>query len=584
MRHLLAIQSRGGPLDDASIALARSLAAATLPYRWYPMREEVWRSPSGRLVVMAWDNDPAAGPLIRVSEDGAHAVVEGGHEHERRAGGASRLAADGWTDTLTASVTLTRLVPLYWTETARVRLVGSRALLLARLSSTDTLPRYDLQGVAALALDGWIRSERTPFADVRILPSAGRATLDEGGVRVVAPAVSELGHGTVDAGLVSLGDLEQRLMHTVDLLAEDDLECDITGGRDSRLVAAALATRGVPFPMHTHGGPANPDVVVGRLVAAALGQPHETRVRTAATDRASIEIDLAARTRHALFAADGMLSAHSHIAERAPAWTREPARFGGHGGESLRGGFAKYIDPGLAITWDQADRWLGRQTRNLGRLFRAGVLDDRESVARRAMAEDRAGGLSAAEAMARFYVTYRTGRWAAATHAARTTDGLRMPLFDDGITRLGLQASTTITAHDQLVHALTIRLAPALQDIPYAGRIVRSVDAAALDGKDERQFDWRWACTTAMYPAFAERILGRRAGALSPLVDESALRAWCARHEGSPEPTVLQVQLLWGLLSASVLLTNEWLEPDTGESRPVRIPVPEWADAVPDDG
>jgi hypothetical protein len=50
------------------------------------------------------------------------------------------------------------------------------------------------------------------------------------------------------------------------------VELSLTGGRDSRLVAAALAAARVPFRARTHGFAGHPDVVVAGLIAGRLGR------------------------------------------------------------------------------------------------------------------------------------------------------------------------------------------------------------------------------------------------------------------------------------------------------------------------
>ncbi len=52
------------------------------------------------------------------------------------------------------------------------------------------------------------------------------------------------------------------------------VQLSLTGGKDSRLVAAALTAAGVPFAARTHGFASHPDVIVAGLIASRLGVEH----------------------------------------------------------------------------------------------------------------------------------------------------------------------------------------------------------------------------------------------------------------------------------------------------------------------
>jgi asparagine synthetase B (glutamine-hydrolysing) len=106
----------------------------------------------------------------------------------------------------------------------------------------------------------------TPFRGVRAL-GEDRALRLSGGRLVVTRACREkeqpAGPDRVAAALAEavrpLGE------------ANAPVELSLTGGKDSRLVAAALTAARVPFLARTHGFAGHPDVVVAGLIAGRLG-------------------------------------------------------------------------------------------------------------------------------------------------------------------------------------------------------------------------------------------------------------------------------------------------------------------------
>ena len=54
------------------------------------------------------------------------------------------------------------------------------------------------------------------------------------------------------------------------VVSAKDLQFSVTGGQDSRLLAAALKALGIKFTARTTGLDNNPDVIIGKRVAASL--------------------------------------------------------------------------------------------------------------------------------------------------------------------------------------------------------------------------------------------------------------------------------------------------------------------------
>jgi hypothetical protein len=116
------------------------------------------------------------------------------------------------------------------------------------------------------------------------------------------------------------------LVEAVRPLAQEavPVELSLTGGKDSRLIAAALAAADVPFRARTHGSARHPDVVIAGLIAERLGVEHtvtEPRAAAGTQDRA----DVLSRVRSAVLVSDGMLSAFENVGG-----ADGPVQIGGH--------------------------------------------------------------------------------------------------------------------------------------------------------------------------------------------------------------------------------------------------------------
>lgn len=579
MRIFLGVLARGRVTVRDLAGRIEGMARVTLPYAGDPHRSDVWVAPSDRLALWAWDNEAGADEaLLDVAADGRSARARGGFGYMVASGDASQVGVDDANGALTAATRLARLAPVYWTRTPDAWLVSNRALLLARLTAPDGVPRYHLPALVPFVTDGYLRHDRTPFVGVELLGPDGSLSVRDDAAQVTLPDPTELRCGTLVPTGTDLDELTRGLREAASASASREVVCDVTGGRDSRLVAATLHAAGIPFRARTRGVPEHPDVLVGTRVAEALGVPHE-RVRpptVAGADGEELEVDPATRTRATLFATDGMLFGWENVLGNLPQ-AGYGTRFGGSGGETLRGGYAKLVSKDLEPDWGAASTFLRSRLEQFGRLFRPGVTDEYARTLGAWIDTDRAAGVPAGVSLDRYYVWYRTGRWKSGFLAAGSPTTTRHLLLDDRVTRFGLRLAPAVKAANGLAQELTVRLAPALRDVPYADRRhgrVRIGDGATT--ATPVPFDWRRTTTDQLYATFRDEVFeGRGSRELASIVDRERLARWFERRAGDPPADLARIAVfMWGLYSCSLLLSNEWLDPAAGAPRPVRIRIP----------
>jgi len=248
------------------------------------------------------------------------------------------------------------------------------------------------------------------------------------------------------------------------------VELSLTGGKDSRLVAAALTAAGVPFRARTHGFAQHPDVIIAGMIAGHLGIEHTiTKPRLPG---APGEADVLGRLRAAVLVSDGMLSAFENLGSWVrpgePAAATRPVQAGGHGGELLRGGYARaaWRAPAARGAAGAAELFRRMTTRRLSLLRPAAAAAYLASLAPSAAALGR-GPLSALDD---FYLVNRAGRWsAAARQAYLLRSPLVQPLFADRVVRAARAAPLRYRMGDQLHRDVLAMLGPELAGLPLAG-------------------------------------------------------------------------------------------------------------------
>jgi hypothetical protein len=334
---------------------------------------------------------------------------------------------------------------------------------------------YDPLLACSLLNPGFPLGAATPFRGVSALSASTIVQVLSGAAsRTAAEPAATTAAG---ASPGSAADVAAALIDAVAPLREGGkpVELSLTGGKDSRLVAAALVKAGVPVRAQTHGFADHPDVVIAAEVARVLGIHHDVRVPAAPGQR----VDVIGRIRATVLVADGMLSAFENVGRPDPD-VAMAVTAGGHGGELLRGGYAEAAAGRRAAGLRAAELLRRLTTGRLGLLRRGAAAGYVASLApwTGALARD------PLRALDDFYLVNRAGRWsAAARQAYLIRECLVQPLFDERVVLAARAVPLATRTSGELSRAVLAELCPPLTEILLAGK------APARSG--QASFDWR---------------------------------------------------------------------------------------------
>lgn len=500
-----------GPSCDAVVAAALAVPPAVMPVPGPPA--VAWRAPGGGAALLTW---PAVG---EVTQSHSGTIVVHNDAFQARPG-------------------IARVDPVYQASVGDCVVLSDRAMWAAAAGRLDVI---DPLLVAQLLNVGYPLGSTTAFRGVRALPGA----------------VASSATGSVASALV---EAVQPLTK-----ADSPVELSLTGGKDSRLVAAALAVAGVPFRARTHGFDTHPDVEIAGLIASRLGIEHVVATPVAPSETA----DPLHRIRSAVLVGDGLISAFENVGYPDPRFS-DTTSVGGHGGEILRGGYAEVVggrrrarpsvgsaaiatlptdtarvvvSPALRQFAASAEL-LRRMTARRVRLLRPGPAATYLSSLGSSAALLRRGPLTALDD---FYLINRAGRWsAAARQAYLLRQELVQPLFSDAVVAAARAVPIAQRVTGQLTHDATAELRPDLLDIPYAGK-----------SGSPKVFDWRRDHGPEIAGFFRDYILSA-----APLF-ETVSRPAAERLLSQPRPDTGTV---WALATLACLVT--------GDHRNARAPSP----------
>ncbi|MBB4930170.1 hypothetical protein F4561_000990 [Lipingzhangella halophila] len=614
MRFYIALTSAApdtrAPLSAHVLKAARRLAETVLPVPAASLRHDTWIAPSGSVALLAWTNEPVhhwlPEPLTSIATAGGTGVLgytgylddpadidrictapELGATVDRTGGafGVFRALENG----IDAVTPITRTDPVFYCQSAGLHVVGNRAVLthlVARAAEEGPAgrfpppPAYDIAPMQALVRHGFYISDETPFAGLTALPELSTLRIRDGRARVLRRDLPEPPAETPPPlrRRPHIRRLADALLASVEPVRKhnESISLSLTGGRDSRLVAATLYAAGIPFHASTRGFADHPDVVLAREICTKLGVT-EHRVETPEQyDDESILVEHPLpRTTRLLRMTEGMNSAFENVI--APKSFALEARLSGSGGEALRGGW-------LIDRRDLTTDALRSKLRTIALAQSWLMTPEANAIAERLHEEyhqmcepDFRLGLD------RMFLKFRSGRWLPASRQA-TLVGYCMyhPFLDHRVRWEAMSLPPAWRWSEAVMYHLIAHLAPPLKWLPIADRpwrfdhrrVYNPVHRLARRFRPRLRartglggFDWRRTLGPDYVAPMRDRILATPE--LFQLVDRQRTEQLLAED---PPKRAGQV---WNLYTLAVLLSNEWLAPDAGTAEsPGRIRVP----------
>ncbi|MFD0665411.1 asparagine synthase-related protein [Thermocatellispora tengchongensis] len=392
---------------------------------------------------------------------------------------AFRAGEDG---ELSAATSITRACPVFHAETPDLYVVGNRALLV-HLAARGRV-EWDVLALEMMVRQGYFLSDETPFLGVTALPPSSSITIRDGRRTITTFPLPHARPAPADPkGRKALvEDLADALLTTVEPLraASEPVNLALTGGRDSRLMAALLHAARIPFRATTNGLDDHPDVVIARSIAAALGIEHTVIPPKQTEKRDAVMVEhLLLRTHETLRTCEGMTSAYESIVGYLP-YSAKPT-MSGQSGEILRGsGF-------LLLPTDLSPRGLRRRVDNYflktGELFTDAANEHARALAAPWQAMD-----NGFEALEHMYVAYKVGRWHAAARAGSLRRGdAVIPFLDAHVVRPAMTMDHLWRRSEEVVFELIDTFAPELCRIPVDGKPWRFLAEAGEDAPRRRE-------------------------------------------------------------------------------------------------
>lgn len=465
----------------------------------------------------------------------------------------------------------------YYTATEDFFVLSNRMTVASAVAKAvqglrwDRYPNYDLSAIRGFAAAGHFNFSSSAFRDVFATQNYSVLSANASSVREFHwhDSGNQVAANDSSSYKVQLDSLAQALVKACAPIAKQDtVTLTLTGGRDSRLVASALAQFDVEVSTRTSGAPDHPDVYLAAEVAELLGWKHQINApKSKGTDEPSIVAErVSSRVSRALdvFALEtsawddiegyGDYSGQLHIS--------------GVGGELLRGGYlaTKTALPDLSTVQN-----LLRQSLRGGTFLRGHTSGDDLNWAQFVEMNAARDPL---RAMDDLYLLNRNRRWVTARRRGqRFRRNTFDPLFDNRLVALARSFDIGLRWSEKLVFDVIAALTPPLKDVPLEGSPWRfesddfegpkfagesNAGSRRMNASKNQSVtpDFRRLQQPSFQKHFLEALDSYENPTSRQLIDFQLLREEITKEGGLRYPTVA-----WHAVSAAALLSGGWIAP-----------------------
>jgi len=356
----------------------------------------------------------------------------------------------------------------------------------------------DPLGVSMFVSMGWVGSDHTLRTDIKVMPGGQRWIWRVGQskpVRTTYYPVSKLAlqkRRKLDSSFIE--QLANDLMRPLNSLGHnfDSIKCALTGGRDSRFIAALLFGAGISAEYYTYGDLSGGDVAIAKQISKMLTVPYEVYE----TYEFNVLAEWDTAVRQIVQRADGMYPLQliaGTVAFSARPLDQLNIRLWGVGGEIARGYYQK---PELFLRGAGLEIVQGYLFSQLIKNYNGLILEEGISLVRGYMRyfveQCLIAGFSPVDIPDALYAFERVGRRGGNNmHAS-------IPFHDSFspfCTRYFLEAAFAVTAlqrcTESIHYEVTRFLSPELHRLPFVGKGWRSQQGAAHVLRTYGNLQWR---------------------------------------------------------------------------------------------
>lgn len=353
---------------------------------------------------------------------------------------------------------IARIETLYSYTSEDMIIVGTDPLIIS-LIATKGQVEFSLSAMHSFILNGYYAGNGTPFKNVFALPGNSHIVIDKEGLKITE--IDDLYSNLLNKAYTKsdYDNLTDLFINGFKTQSNDkQFKLALTGGKDSRLIFAAMNSNNFDLSVYTNGFKDNPDVVIAKKIADIYDIEHRS-TSPKISEENTISVNIYKKIKRVMLATSGMVYGYENVG--ALGSFNGNKSFDGVGAELVKGGFASFIN-----TNDNSDKLKLVNTFNRNyQLLKNGKDNPFGEFLHNFINDEQ--GLHKLQIL--YSLKYRTGRLtSAAKNASNYSRQSHSPFLDNKFLREALKIEYIDNKNEEIHYQIMKRIDKRLIDIPFA--------------------------------------------------------------------------------------------------------------------
>lgn len=353
---------------------------------------------------------------------------------------------------------IARVECLYSYVDDQVIVVGTDPLLISLITSESHV-NFDINSMHSFILNGYYADNNTPFKNIKALP--GNSFIKISNDKLYVTEIDDIYSNILnpDNDDNDYDKLTEIFMDSFNTQKDNNLyNLALTGGKDSRLIFAAMKANNFDMTLFTNGFEDNPDVIIAKKISEIYDIKHKT-ISPKISKENTISVNIYNKIKNVMLSTSGMVYGYENIS--LPGQFKGNKGFDGVGAELVKGGFAMFAN---SIHSDDKNILVNAFYKN-----NEFLLEDNINSYRNFLLEYIDNDYGLYESQLLYSMLYRTGRLtAAAKNATNYTKQTHSPFLDNKFLRNALKFSLLDNKNEEIHFQILKRIDERLINIPFA--------------------------------------------------------------------------------------------------------------------
>lgn len=236
---------------------------------------------------------------------------------------------------------IARIETLYSFLNDKMIIVGTDPMIMSVIAGQGKA-EFDVHNMYSFIQNGYYADDKTPFKNIYALPANSYIKVNVDGIKISAIDDIQSNFLNVKYNKSDYDQLTDLFLNSFNTQNKDqEFKLALTGGKDSRLIFAAMNSNDFNFTTFTNGFSDSPDVVIAKKISELFNVSHVTSSPKISEEN-TINVNIYKKLKGVMLSTSGLVYGYENVS--LPGKFKGNKSFDGVGAELVKGGFASFIN------------------------------------------------------------------------------------------------------------------------------------------------------------------------------------------------------------------------------------------------